>query len=485
MVLSYTNFMSNNIGLTFGKTFGITRDGSEEWFDPCLLFDSPLCIDPFLMLDLEKDDEFKGAHEEIVIFFQRQFNLVAGSWTNMSSPAISRVVQALRMPEAKELYLGYSDGIDGAGSGTGLAMLMVNAIMVSIAYGLTNIRHFEEISILGTGIGPDRISDAAAGITKWRFAKYTERICTALKIPLKKQQLDRAKYDLAQDRWVTIEAFLPVNPRTKRPILLTPQRFLRHLPTLGSDEFADYAERQWKVQHRDDLEKKLVTFDLEKILKIASQDPAIRNQFVAMATNAGGKPYNFNQDRWGVKMPEVASELVKTHPFQFSEPANGKEMKQFVLALAKYFKHFIEEQKGWELLWDKDRAKAEKAVQRLMFGIVFQICAEHNVSVDPETNAGRGPADFKFSCGFNAKCLLETKLARNTKWLTSVTKQLPTYLISDLGSYGIYLLVSYDNLKNENIDKLKEAAKSAASRGMDIEVMVVDASRDKLSASKL
>jgi len=205
--------MVNPNALTFSETYGLILDGSEEWFNPCIVLDSPLCIDPFLMLDLERDDEFNGAHQEIVAFFQHQLSRVAVSGADISSPSIRSVVRALQMPEARELYLGYSEGTQGAGTGEGLAKLMVNAMMTSIALGLSSIRHFEEISILGSGIGPDRISDAAAGITKWRFAQYTERLCDALGIPLRKCYLDQAKYDLAQDRWMTVEARLPINPR--------------------------------------------------------------------------------------------------------------------------------------------------------------------------------------------------------------------------------------------------------------------------------
>ena len=474
------------MNLTFSKTFGVPLNGTEEWFDPCLWLDSPLCVDPFLMLDLEKEDEFKGAHNEIIQFFQRQFNRVAQAGTDLHSYEIQKVIRALFMPEAGEIFLGYSEGTKGAGSGRGLATLMVRAIITSIAYGMKDVRHFEEISILSGGIGPDRISDATIGITKWRFARYTERVCEELNISVKKCLLDRAKYDVEQDRWVAVEVFLPINPSTNLPILLSPKRFLRHLPTLGSHEFAEYATRQWKEQHRDDLARKIVTFDKEKILAAASVNVEIRNQFVMLAQQRGGESYDFDADMSGVKMPDIAMNTLERLPFHFKEPTNGKEMKEFVLALAIYFKHFIEQQKGWELLWDEHKPKLEKAVQRLMFGMVFTICAANNVSVDPEANAGRGPVDFKFSRGYNCKCLLETKLTRNTKWIAGVTKQLPTYLISDIGKYGVYLLVSYDGYTNVSVELLREAVRSVVSKGIEIEVVVVDANQyNKPSASKL
>jgi len=120
-----------------------------------------------------------------------------------------------------------------------------------------------------------------------------------------------------------------------------------------------------------------------------------------------------------------------------------------------------------------------------MFGLVFLICRANNVSVDPETNAGRGPVDFKFSKGFNSKCLLETKLARNSKWIAGVTKQLPTYLVADVGSFGVYMLVTYDGLITDKVLKLKEAAALVKANGIEIDVVVVDASPNKQSASKL
>ncbi|MCE9620088.1 MAG: hypothetical protein K8R92_09260 [Planctomycetes bacterium] len=477
--------MANARALTFSEAYGLTLDGSEEWFDPCIVLDSPLCIDPFLMLDLEQEDEFKGAHVEVVEFFQRQYHRVAKAGTDISSSSIQTVIQAMHMPEAGELCLGYSEGTEGAGTGAGLARLMVQAIMASIALGLKDIKHFEEISILGGSIGPDRISDATAGISKWRFALYTARICAELKIPMEKRPLDRARYDLAQDRWVAVDAVVPLNPRTGKPLLLTPQRFLRHLPTLGSTEFNKYAERQWREHHREELSRKLVTFDKVKVLEAARKDEKTRGEFMKMAAQIGGKPYDFKRDRMGVTMQKAAFDHLSTHPFQFTPPTTGAEMKRFVLALANYFKHFIEQQKGWELLWDGTQQKGEKAVQRLMFGLVFLICAKNNVSVDPETNAGRGPVDFKFSYGFNAKCLLEAKLANNTKWIRGVTQQLPTYIVADVGKYGVYLLVAYDDSQNRNISQLKFAASSVASRGIEIDVVVVDASRNKPSASKL
>jgi len=46
----------------------------------------------------------------------------------------------------------------------------------------------------------------------------------------------------------------------------------------------------------------------------------------------------------------------------------------------------------------------------------------------------------------------------------SVTRQLPKYIVADVGKYGVYLLVAYDESKDENITKLYEAARSVATK---------------------
>lgn len=124
---------------------------------------------------------------------------------------------------------------------------------------------------------------------------------------------------------------MPLDLRTKRPLLLTPQRFLRHLPTLGGEEFDKYAERKWRENHREELAKKIVTFDKNKVLDAARKDEKARGEFMQMAASIGGKPYDFNRDRWGVTMPKVAADHLASHPFQFTAPTNGAEMKRFVL----------------------------------------------------------------------------------------------------------------------------------------------------------
>lgn len=104
-----------------------------------------------------------------------------------------------------------------------------------------------------------------------------------------------------------------------------------------------------------------------------------------------------------------------------------------------------------------------------------------------ESNAGHGPVDFKFSKGWEARALIELKLARNGKVWDGVLTQQPKYQLAEGVQYGVFVVIAYtdDELSNTFIQKVDRAAKMSSKRhGVKIRSVVVDA-RKKESASKL
>jgi hypothetical protein len=441
------------------------------------------------LLDLEQDDEFKGAHDEIVDFFNRQFEILAAGGGDKTSAATLQVMHNMCLPEVGSLCLGYGRfGVDGSGAGTKLATSMVSAMLFAIGAGLRNVKHFEEIGILRGGIGPDRISDATANIIKWRLAAYTTRMCDALDVPTSDVVLDHAKYDMSQKRWISISARLPVRGHSKRPVLLVPKRFLRHLPTLSGEEFKEFAVRKYQDAHKNDLNKKVLTaVDKDNILSQARASEATRGEFINAATSTGSHPYDFDKDPWGlVSWEQVAREYVKSSPFKPKQATTDDEFKRFVRDIIAYFKHFVEEQKGWQLLWNDDgKPRREVASQRLFLGVAWLACRDNDIGIDPEANIGRGPVDFKFSRGFQKKALVETKLASNSQWMHGVTTQLPIYLNADKTEHGAFVLIKHQDRNDDAILKLQQAAEQVRKdKGLSIDVTVIDANRDRPSASK-
>ena len=116
---------------------------------------------------------------------------------------------------------------------------IVDAIAVAIAAGLTHPEHIEEIGILNTGIGADRISDAVCNVLKSRFIDYTQRVAERHGIRVDAHLVKNASLSLDEGRWLTHSVLLPTNPHSGKPILLAPMKILGDLPILNSDSWIE------------------------------------------------------------------------------------------------------------------------------------------------------------------------------------------------------------------------------------------------------
>jgi hypothetical protein len=204
------------------------------------------------------------------------FLIIAKSTGNEKSPSWRRAEALLSFPEASELCLGYtSEGTGGAGSGRGYATRMARGLWKAVERGKTQIEHFEEIQIFEEGIGADRISDTTLKILRSRFVKYTQSVCDHHKIPTENFQYDEGIFSKEFERWVPQTFRLPKNPYTGSPIILTPQNFLRRLPTINPDDFWDYCytneNETLRLQYSADITKNVdkPTGHLEKCRDVA------------------------------------------------------------------------------------------------------------------------------------------------------------------------------------------------------------------------
>jgi hypothetical protein len=154
----------------------------------------------------------------------------------------------------------------------------------------------------------------------------------------------------------------------------------------------------------------------------------------------------------------------------------------------RQFRLFVEQQGGWELLWDSSgKDKPEHAAQLLFRGIAQNYCRASNISLDPEVNLGRGPVDFKFSTGYRQRVHLEIKKLHNGKFWNGLEAQLPSYMTSDEVSDGWFIAVRYRDNKSaqKRIMELEaRVGKLATTKQFNLRYAVIDA-RPKESASKL
>lgn len=453
-------------------------------FDPILVADTQLFVDPFSVFD-ETEGVFSHSFEKLIRFFNEGFKLAADGRYSEKSLSYQKLKSMMIFPEINELGLGYSNTNVGAGSSKHFCEKIVNAIFRSIDQGLTEYKHFEEIGIFDEGIGCDRISDITCNILKEEIIKYTQQICKLCNIPVFPVKMKHARFDFNNLRWIDQTVMLPQNKyKNNRGVLLIPSKFLNDLPTINTDSFRDYIWDNKNETLRNDLNF-AIKRDIDKaaIIEIARNNPDWVRSYEDVVERNGYTPYNLKRDPKGMYLwaGEEVQSYVKSNPV---ECQSIDDFLQTIIAMCDEFKNFVENDKGYALLWDKDKPKPESAVQLLLYGITKSYCMAWDIDVSKESNSGSGPVDFKFSQGYTKRVLLETKLISNTRYWNGIEKQLPQYMLSEGIEKGIFMLVAYTT---DEYNKANDFKKKVLSLHLpyDISIMIIDASSNKTSASKL
>jgi hypothetical protein len=474
--------------MLFSEHFGITRDANDDWLDIILDNDTKLWVDPFLIFREEKGF-WQEAHARIIQHFQTCFDLIAEGGMRDHTVPYKKALALLTFKEPKEFCLGHTAfGTDGAGGGSGYAKMIAKAMVEAINRGLSDLEHFEELGILEKGIGPDRVSDLTCNILKERFIEYTKEVAKRHSLETTPQLILNARYDTARKRWENVEHHLPVNPSNGDPIILTPQRFIRDKPTLNAEAWFDaYQSEQIRVDVNYEVLHKV---DKKLIVETArTHAQEVRDWTEEQSKNAAAQPYDIEADPNGVYQWDAATRaFVKANPLALTAPNNIDEFIAIIREVIREYRNYIEEGRGWELLWNDDGSeKDEEAAQLTFKGIARSYCKQNDIVVDREVELGRGPVDFKFSNGYKFRALLEMKKLTSGKFWQGLESQLPTYLTGDQCDLGWYIAVRY---RPGGISKIRGPrlpaviAKLQEESGITVNFDMIDAT-SKVSASKV
>lgn len=212
------------------------RQEDVDFVMPDVDDDRRLGIDPFLLYRSSRSD-FQQAHAQLLTFF----NFVLQQIKDGNLPNAERL---LLCPEPREIGLGYSrQGTRGSGIGPELAREIAEIFKNSPALLSRGVRHIEELQLICAGVGPDRISDAAANILKLFLIVYTQEQCRSWSIPVRKDVPVNHYFDFTELDWRDSYFELPINPTTGEPLLFVPRRVLRVLPWINYDDYlGDYAK---------------------------------------------------------------------------------------------------------------------------------------------------------------------------------------------------------------------------------------------------
>lgn len=466
--------------------FKLHRSDRDDWFDTILDVDTELFVDPFLVFK-EESGFWADAHDLLIAHFNRAFLLIAEGNRDPRTVAYQKALALLEFREPRELCLGYTEeGTRGSGSGGKLGRLIAQAIVAAIDRGLEHPRHFEELGILQVGIGADRISDTACTILKPKLVAYTQQVAAGHGISLEEHVLYAADFDEQRQRFLRPSVKVPTNPVSGGPLLFVPGRFLAELPKLNADDWWAHYENE---RLRTDLNYEVMgKVDKKTIVQTARDNLESVRGWAVDQEKQPGVPYDFERDRKGVVQWErAAKDFTAANPLQLTPPQTPEQFDAVIERVVERFRLFIEEQGGWWLLWDGAKDKPERAAQLVFYGIARNYCEANNVVIDPETDLGRGPVDFKFSNGYERRAHLEVKKLHNGKFWNGLDRQLPAYMSSDEVEKGWFLALRYrdgkkwDNRARELAPRIRAAGKA---HERTLRGAIVDA-RPQPSASKL
>lgn len=461
---------------TFTEEFKLDKKKFEKTkaFDIILNVDTQYFIDPAKIRNC-KVKEFSNAKKLINDFFQKIIALV-----KVSKIENDRCWQAadklLTFREIKGTCLGYSgNGISGNAIGPKLRLLILRTLKEIINSGTENPLIFELLVLFQEKIASDRLSDLITFILKNNIIAYTERISKELNIKTKECTINHIKRNL------------PFNKYNNNYILLLPASALSPLPVAFDFSDIDYVcyENQRVKDSVNSIVRDLLIDDYKNIGKqqykyIFKNNKEFSRLLLKKYEEVVPKEYDFYNDpsgefRWLQDSRNFASEA----PIKFSD----NELKDNYLLVNKIcekFKMQIETNKMNELLFVDGKPRKETYAQLLFFGISDVYCELNNLSLNKETNNGRGPVDFKFSKGYKS-ILVEVKLTSNKKLISGITTQLPIYMEQERCDNAIYLIIDtgYPNM----LKTFKEFYnKWTPEQKNKIKVIYVDA-RPKKSAS--
>lgn len=195
---------------------------------PFLDEDIPLYVDPFLLWKINSQQD-NSLHTLIV----NLFNQLGHSYLNGKEKETRSIL--IELSECNEVGLGNSKTRNGKKIGEKTANEILNLFKVIPQVNQQGFQHFEEIQLFVDNISKDRISDISCSLIKSFLIDFTIDQCQKLSIPIEKCSVPI--YDYKNFKIKTEETYLPINPETNQPIILTPKRWLKYVPWINYDDY--------------------------------------------------------------------------------------------------------------------------------------------------------------------------------------------------------------------------------------------------------
>lgn len=451
--------MRNRFGVSFSDHFDIDPKWLEEKgvFDPTLDIDSPLFIDPFL-LHYSAHPEFSDGAS---LAYEARFTQICGLLLAKGTPAEDAkayysAFQLFKTGEVKGLggtCLGYSKNSTTSGRGIGpkLAKKALGWAKLVVNMGVKDPELFSTLSLFEDGIGADRISDMVASITAKSIIDFNRRVIADL---IEEQNLTEVpiKTSIAG-----IKCELLVNPFSESPLLLLPVDILKHLPVmddaLGLREAAETDDdvRQRANAHIGEIFKIRTKAEKEAIKQRAMEDAQAFQALLDVLKILEKTPYDMATDPQGLMQwkpnAQIFSNLHKLYIDDDPTRSELERVEHIVQTIIGQFKKLIEENRLNRTFYVDGKPRHERYAQLLFLAISFAYCEANGLDMSPESDAGAGPVDFKFSKGKH-KVIVEIKLSTNKKIVSGYKEQLKAYEKAESTDRSHYVVIDVGGMGN-------------------------------------
>lgn len=458
--------------------FGVSESAYKKTgaFNPVIGIDSLFFVDP-LLLSKSRVPEFKDALQEVRTYFSEIITLL--NTKNERARLIAH--KKLILKEVRGIGVGYgNESDDGSAIGPKLAKRLMLTAEELIEMGISDPAIFEVMGLFEEDFGPDRLSDALIRVLLKRVYTYSERIAKEINI---RDTIIHKTYER--------DYFLAKHPFKNGPLLFIPEVILRDLPLANSFE-----EISMVSAFNEDLRRKFNAIlaacfaDRKKrpnkseikayVLKTEERMQTIISAYRACNPDS----YDFISDSEGRYLwLEKAKELVKLVPIIIPKKPKEKELEEIVKSIIHGFKNFIEMKGGWRSLYnDKNDVFNESHARHFFYATALLYCEYCDIDITPESNAGRGPVDFKLSKGHKNKIVVEIKLTTGNI-LQGYVKQTRIYEKSE-DAKASYFVVVQVTWKSKALKRVLKMEVDEEKKGIRHPSVVVVDGRYKLSASK-
>ncbi|MFA7156989.1 MAG: hypothetical protein WC123_04775 [Bacilli bacterium] len=497
----------------FSEKFDIEASKIEEYgaINISLVCDIPLFIDPLLIFN-SNNTEYKELHKSII----KYFHFLATKANNNLTQA--EIKTWFTFKEVCNNWLGYS--LEG-NKGSALNMKFANILYKNIRFILENNNitkgiHAEKIMLLYDGSGKDNISDMIVNLIKSFLCSYTEKFAKEYlsNNNCKDIIVEKVEFNYETESFISKEYYLPyiINEKGKEEyILLTPKDILREEePSINRRDFytrnetvrnsidndvlrvqVDNYIQKAVLNYEQEIKKsnkKIKESDINKIKigafdDMVKENPIIYDYYIRLREN--------EVEETKIKcLTEVNEQLEKLIiraeriSVQFKElgynPSKNITAREESKYRIEFFKHIIEDCDGYKILYYKDKRIAKEDDLNRMFRLVW---ADTDFKQSYDANNGRGEADVVVSKGVKNQCVVEFKLASNSK-LSTVFKQADVYCKAN--DCLEKLIVIFYFTESEYIKTQNMINKFNFGNLIDKEIFLIDCRNDnKIAGSKV